>query len=331
MTKQVFIIGMPRSGTKLLRSLLNGHPRISILTEETEFLPYWKKKWTAWGGAELLGEYDHFVKFYSKITRFPYFLSKSGKGPIITAETWYNLCDSYTIAGVFEALARHDANAGKDMIWGDKSPGYIRHIPLLKELFPEAKIIHIIRDVRDYCLSINKAWGKNMLRAAQRWSNDVSKARNDGHSLKDDYLELKYEDLLESPDIQLKQICSFLHIEYDPEMLHLKNPTENIGDARNKQWIFKKNKYKYIDMMDPARRHQIERIAFRVLLQSGYPTRSFPREKKLSALENRIYQLADGFNLIRMKRRYTGQGALQIVHYYLKAYRQSSVKRQLDK
>ena len=45
----LFLVGMPRSGTKLLRALLNRHPNISIMTNETEFLPYLVSHWESFG------------------------------------------------------------------------------------------------------------------------------------------------------------------------------------------------------------------------------------------------------------------------------------------
>lgn len=329
MTKQIFIIGMPRSGTKLIRGLLNGHPQISILDIETEFLPYWEKNWSVWGGADKLRIYKNFYRFYNKIVRFPYFLYKHSQGELISPEGWYNQCENFKISGVFEALAKYDANADKDIIWGDKSPGYIRHILLIKKHFPEAKIIHIVRDARDYCLSINKAWGKNMLRAAQRWAADVAKAREEGRKFQNDYYEIKYENLLEDPERHLRNICSFLGIEYDKTMLELKKPTENIGDTKGKTIVFKRNTNKYKTMMKHSLRRKIEHIAFPELLESGYESESFQQQRKLTPLENKIYQLSDGLQLLRPRRRQTGRGILKSLNFYLKAFKQSKAKNNL--
>ena len=85
--------------------------------------------------------------------------------------------------GVFEALIRHDSDARPDGVWGDKSPNYRAHLPLLRQLWPEARFIHIIRDARDVCLSSHKAWKKAVLRNAQRWTDEVRACRRDGQAL----------------------------------------------------------------------------------------------------------------------------------------------------
>lgn len=295
----LFIIGMPRSGTKLLRELLNNHTKISILTIETEFLPYWVKNWGTWGGAERLSDYKYFDRFYKKVIRLPYFLYKSSRGDLINPRDWYNRCGSFSVSGVFEALVRHDANVGKSMIWGDKSPAYIRQIPLIKKLFPEAKIIHIIRDVRDYCLSINNVWGKNMMRAAQRWADDVAKARSDGALFKEDCIELKYEDLLDNPEIILMRLCEFLGVEYEDQMLEFKNPTENYGDARDKKEVVSSNKRKWEKKLDKKMVLNIEMICSSQLRALGYPISYRGPNRRLGKLYLLYLKAFDGINLMK--------------------------------
>jgi len=62
------------------------------------------------------------------------------RGELIKPKEWFKRCKSFDVAGVFEALAKHDCKATDDMIWGDKSPGYIRHTPLLKNYFHQLKL-----------------------------------------------------------------------------------------------------------------------------------------------------------------------------------------------
>jgi hypothetical protein len=297
----VFIVGMPRSGTKLLRGLLNNHSAISLLNIETEFLPFWAKNWDRWGGNKTWS-YDTFLKFYGTVTKSRYFLYKNKQKKCIAPDVWYQNCENFSVAGVFEALARHDTNATEDMIWGDKSPGYIRHIPLIKRLFPDAKIIHIIRDVRDYCLSINKAWGKNMIRAAQRWADDVPKACREGMLLNQDYMEVTYEALLEDPRNILKQLCAFLDVMYDENMLILQRPTENYGDAKGKTKIVSGNIDKWKHALDIKKLYKIEMICSRQLQRKGYISSYQGPEKRIGSLRMKYFKICDGLNLLRSDR-----------------------------
>lgn len=294
----LFIVGMPRSGTKLLRDLLNNHPDIAIPDIETNLIPTWEKNWKRYGD---LSNRKNFHKFYRKMLSLSYFNYMNEKGCLIVADAWYKYCKDFTIAGVFEALIRHDAKAGYDSmkIWGDKSPLYFRHIPLLKDIFPKARFIHIIRDVRDYCLSINMAWRKNMFRAAQRWCNDVQKFKICSKGIQSDYIEVRYEDLIAEPDMVLKKICDFLNIEYYPQMMHLSAPTENLGDAKGLREIKKDNKEKYSYSMKPDIQKKIEAIAMPVLKMYGYPLKYAAENIRINSIELFYYKLFDGINLFR--------------------------------
>ena len=66
----LFVVGMPRSGTKLLRGLLNEHSRIGIPLNETEFLPHWLRSWSAFGDLSSRTAFDAFSKACCTGVRF---------------------------------------------------------------------------------------------------------------------------------------------------------------------------------------------------------------------------------------------------------------------
>lgn len=295
----LFIVGMPRSGTKLLRGLLNRHPRIAIPGFETEFLPWLERRIERYGN---LRDRRAFDAFYAGMLKQSYFRYQHEHGGAVDAGRWHAACADYSAAGVFEALLRLDVGAprGSGRIWGDKSPSYMDDLPLLKRLYPAAKVVHIVRDVRDYCLSINKAWGKDVLRAAQRWADSVRQAREDGAALGADYLEIRYEDLLEHTDRVLRRVCRFLGVKFDPAMLTLGRPQENLGDAAGASEVVTVNRGKFKDEMDPQVLARVEEIAGAVLEECGYEL-ALPRrpERRLSPLEMRLAQLRDAWHLAR--------------------------------
>ena len=293
----VFLTGMPRSGTKLLRGLLNEHPRISIPDFETEFFPYWVKNWAKFSDLSIK---SNFNIFYADMLKIPYFIYCKNNGVLIKLDDWYDSCKMFTPAGVFEALLRHDVKANFDtnIIWGDKSPSYIISLDLIKQQFPDAKFIHIIRDVRDYCLSINHAWNKSMPRAAQRWCESIEMAQNIAKSFPDDYIEVFYENLLDNPELEAKRICSFLNIPYDSSMLKISRPTENIGSTKGASSVVSGNKMKYEKNMPLSMRNKIEAISFEMLRKLGYPVSDTTQSIKLTKLEMAIYKYMDGYNLL---------------------------------
>ena len=296
----LFLVGMPRSGTKLLRDLLNQHPRVAIPRVETEFLPDWARRWDSFGD---LRDRARFEAFYQAVSGSSYFTYMAeDEGGQAGLDEWFAACDGGSLAAVMEALVRVDTGTvgQPEVIWGDKSPGYISHLPLLEERFTGARFIHIVRDVRDYALSMQKAWGKHPVRAAQRWVDGVSRAHATGGLLgAHRYLELRYEDLLDDPQAVLERVCTFLSIDFQPGMLELDRSTENLGDTKGLTAIQRGNKEKWRERMDPALRERIEAISCPLLHGLGYPCDYEGPTSRLNRRELLAYQLRDGVNLVR--------------------------------
>jgi hypothetical protein len=105
--------------------------------------------------------------------------------------------------------------------WGDKTPGYVTRLDLLWQLFPGCRIVHLVRDGRDVALSLRRVdWGSTHVpRVAEDWRWKTTLAHKMGRMLGDHYLEVRYEDLVSAPEIELRRICRFLGESYDPMML----------------------------------------------------------------------------------------------------------------
>jgi hypothetical protein len=106
--------------------------------------------------------------------------------------------------------------------WGDKTPQYVRIMPLLHELFPRARFVHIVRDGRDVALSyLSVPWGpRDIWTAARKWRRDVSAGREAGAALGPDrYLEITYERLVADPRGTLEEVGAFAELPFDEAML----------------------------------------------------------------------------------------------------------------
>jgi len=98
-----------------------------------------------------------------------------------------------------------------------------------------------------------------MLRAAQRWRDFIYHIKRRVRK-KEIYIEVSYEDLLENPNHVLSNICAFLEIDYEPQMMILKKPTENLRDAKEKSEIIKDNKNKFLRRIPATKLKRIEEI-----------------------------------------------------------------------
>ena len=135
-----------------------------------------------------------------------------------------------------------------------------------------------------------------MLRAAQRWRFDVKKANIDGIAFRNNYYEIKYENLISNTNSVLKNICKFLSIDYFDNMHHFVVPVENLGDALDYQKIKKDNFDKYKFYEDVMIIRKIESIAADILIANGYNVNYSEKIDELSYLKMNFYKIMDAFN-----------------------------------
>jgi Sulfotransferase family len=292
----IFIIGMPRSGTKLLRGLLNQNPKVRVPDIETEFFPH-LVRWV-----EERGKPESELQFRQMFEAFrgaTYFSHRAAERPPFEASQWRDWCDRFDASGLFEGFIRYETGTPRDqdLIWGDKSPGYTRHVGLLLEHFPDARIIHMVRDVRDYCASIRKAWSKDVRRAAFQWGRDVAAAhRVCAHH--DRCIEIHYERLLQDPQPQMKRLCAFLELDYSDAMTRLRQPAEHRGEATGRTEIMQDNTRKFLDRLSRREIQDIESLALPTMQDLGYEPLYARRARTMTRLEQQLRRARDGWYLV---------------------------------
>lgn len=267
----LFVVGLPRSGTKLMRALLNQHPRLSLTLAESQFIPYLLK---IFGEYPALHEPRRLARFVKHFRRSTFYQTMQQAGYHFDEKTFVESADLNSWPAIFEYLFRHCGARPhrSDAIWGDKTPGYLSHLRLLKRLFPPAKFIHMIRDPRDYCLSIRESWAKHPLRAAHRWQEMIQKTRDDAARLQGDYLEVSYESLVIHPEAIMKEVSAFIECEYDPRMIVLGLSPEDRGSTRGQYGIVASNTQKYLTQFSPHDLRRIEQIVYDVAAPRYYCT-----------------------------------------------------------
>lgn len=143
---------------------------------------------------------------------------------------------------VMEEVAR---SQGVDR-WVDSTPTNVPHMLRIKQDFADAKFIHIIRDPRDLALSLDKkGWSRplpgdksnSLLAAAVYWEWIVRKGRQFGRQLGADYIETRYEDLVQSPAAELNRIGKFLDCDLDYERIQ----ANSVGSIKNPLTSFKED------------------------------------------------------------------------------------------
>lgn len=129
--------------------------------------------------------------------------------------------ESITLAELIDSMFTSYCSSEGKTIWGDKSL-FFRTIDILSKLFPEARFIHIVRDGRD----VFDSWRKmdpsknNASVIALDWGYKIFKIEQSFKKLAfDRTFTLRYEDLLEKPEETIREVCAFIQIKYEPNML----------------------------------------------------------------------------------------------------------------
>jgi hypothetical protein len=210
-----FIVGSPRSGTTLLRLMLDSHPQLAI-PPETGFIPS--------AFAALFGSDERQRQsFADTLLNFPpqapgwedFGIDREALQHELRSVTPFHL--DAAIRCFYRLYA---ARFGKTR-WGDKTPAYGRHLRAIEHVLPEACFIHIIRDGRDVALSLRNLWfspGTAMATLARQWRRDICAIRHQSLPCQR-YLEIRYESLVSDPEECLRDVCAFIEIDYDDRMM----------------------------------------------------------------------------------------------------------------
>jgi Sulfotransferase family len=268
-----FFVGCGRSGTTLVRAIFNAHPHFCVPDESyfpLTFLQYRRRY-----------EQQPFAieAFLSDLAADGSFAN--WRVDIDAVRERLRASPPRSVPEAIRAVyATYAAAQGKER-YGDKTPVFVRSMPRLAAAFPEARFVHIVRDGRNVALSrVAASWSSDLVhKEALVWRGVVAKGRHDGIRLgADRYRELRYEDLVDDPEVVVGDVCRFLDLEYDPAMIRyhehaaalvaeLPHPEEHsnlvVAPTRTRRWQ---------DEMRPADVALFEAIAGRQLDAFGYET-----------------------------------------------------------
>lgn len=273
----IFIVGAPRSGTTLLQYMLRSHPNISIPTGESHFIIPLYRNAENFGdltktenirrvleamyqkSADFLDTDIHGIKF--DIDRLTNELFNEGK---------------HSIADIISALFEKNALGEGKQRWGEKTPYYVLHMKTLLEMFPTAQFIHLIRDGRDCALSMFERKHDfrvyNTFFAAKYWEIYVDAGHRIGKELGDEiYHEVRYEDLLDKPEITLQGICNFLNEPYNDNVLNFKKSGQAGKTPLLQNAVQKDNQAKWRSQMSLRQIATFEGAVGSTLTTFGYP------------------------------------------------------------
>jgi hypothetical protein len=209
------VLGVSRSGTTLLKEMLDSHSQLAIPTESYFIPQLWDRH----------GRHFDTDAFRDDLTR----LARVREWGVTADDVRRRLPATPTAADGIRAIYRSYADARGKPRYGDKTPSYMQSLDLLERVFPDAQFVHLVRDGRDAALSFlemrrkprfNLARPRGIASFASQWRLEVEGARELGRRVGTErYHELRYEDLVREPESELRRVTSFLGLDFEPGML----------------------------------------------------------------------------------------------------------------
>lgn len=230
----LFIVGCGRSGTTLLKDLLNSSPEIKIPPESHFLLEFYKLYGDPTSDEEAIHLLERLQNMY-RFKRYDLDIEPEDVKHFRTYREFINYVYS-------QFAAKYEVPR-----WGEKTPHYVKYMDDILELFPNARIVHMIRDGRDVALSIiNREWGpNNVYKAAQFWKKTLDQGLPLAKNIPaDQYIEIRYEDLLRDPESTMQTICHFAGLTYSEKLLELNSLKEDSYIKETKNFFGKNTSYR---------------------------------------------------------------------------------------
>ncbi|MEM8489111.1 MAG: sulfotransferase [Bacteroidota bacterium] len=220
MESPIFIVGANRSGTTLLRLILNAHPHVAIPEEIIYFGSFMAgvpiEQWRAPGLSH--DAYTRFVTdFVDNKCSVLEGIDRTALKTTILAADQQNFCLPYKM------VLEHWASGQAKKRWGEKTPGNLFYADILLAMFPDARFIHLVRDPRA---------GVSSMMKTTFFPDDITfnamsrrKFMQKGRAILEDAVPasqrmlLRYEDIVTAPEATVRSICTFIGEAFEPAML----------------------------------------------------------------------------------------------------------------
>ncbi len=253
--KIIFVVGNSRSGTSMMAKILNNHPNIYTF-EELHFFE------------ELISSDELFsvISFEKAKVLYANLLSLVYKGYLSKrkaqlyfseAEKCLKELDQFTPASIYKHFLFYITKKNGKQIPCEQTPRNLFYLKEIFKIFPNAKVINMMRDPRDVLLSQKNKWrlrfigyknhplsesirsfvNYNPIIISKLWNSAIreyEQFKNDER-----LINIKFENLISNPEMTLKKICDFLEIKMHEKMLDIPVIGSSFKNSVNKKGILK--------------------------------------------------------------------------------------------
>ena len=293
----VFIAGSDRSGTTLMYALLASHPDLCMVRRTN----MWRYFYQRYGDLSSPENLDRCLDEMLRYRRMRHLQPDADRirREFVEGDPSYGR--------LFCLFHRHNAERAGKSRWGDKSLHTEHFADDIFTEFPDARIIHLVRDPRDRYASVQRRNGGNVSRvgaATGRWLRSARAARRNVENHPDRYKIVRYEDLARAPEATMRSVCEFIDVPFLPAMFGMDAVPEHRENGGNSSFgdlgpdvISVRGIGRFRDVLTPADIAFIELAASGTLAHAGYE-----REKARMSLRGwaRFYGLDLPVNGLRM-------------------------------
>jgi hypothetical protein len=250
--RPIFVVGVSRSGTTLMRKTLNSSDQIAI-SKENHFMGHLiasegiRYKFRQFGDLRndnnvrqlvdfvYTGELEHSSMHRGISTQWAWLIKKIPKEEFLQRI----LASDRSERALFTVMMETYADWRGKPIMGEKTPAHVRYVPTLLEWYPEAKIVHMLRDPRANFVSELRRRKQRptttpyrqlknfeflfklyiVLQTMLVWLESAYRAAQYQKRYPDNYYLMKFEDLVSDSEKNIKQLCDFLGVEFQDKML----------------------------------------------------------------------------------------------------------------
>ncbi len=210
--KPIFIVGMPRSGTSLVEQILSSHPLVYGAGERMEIL-------------DIVRNLQHEL---ASNRAYPFCLDELTQGQLTSKAKRY--------------LKDLTAKAPpKVKFVTDKMPDNYKHLALIQQLFPKAKILHCVRNPLDNCLScyftqlMGNAYSYNLKDLGTHYGFYQAQMEHWKKTLNLQILDVQYEEMVASPEKMSREITEFCGLPWDDACLDFHKNKRGVVTASSDQ------------------------------------------------------------------------------------------------
>ncbi|WP_188188814.1 sulfotransferase family protein [Nonomuraea sp. SYSU D8015] len=292
----VLIIGTERSGSNMLRLILDAHSQITV-PHPPHFMRYLSPIAASYGDLSVEANRRALARDALRLLRthihpWPHRIDRE----LVVAEAGTDLF------GLVSAIYEQYRRAENKERWGCKSTFMVDHVDEVRRTYPDAKFVWLVRDPRDVAASAKRSvFGHcHPYLTARLWRAQQERALLAHRRLGPGTVHrLRYEDLVTDPAGEVERLCAFLEVEVEPAMLrHHQSPSAQRIARMSESWrnvgrpITAAKIGSHRSSLWEEERLQVEAVAGSLMGQLGYDVRESRRTPRPSYIGIRGYDLA---------------------------------------